>query len=338
MRCAIVDPAGDHKYVYVDREPPSPGPGEVVLQMRAASLNWRDNFLRLHHDTGYGDARGRVPLSDGVGVVAALGAGVAGFALGDRVCPNFFLHWVDGAPTVETIGRALGGSLDGVLAEEMVVPAACLVHAPAHLTDAEAATLPCAGVTAWVSLVERGQARAGDTVLVQGTGGVSVFVLQFAKALGVRTIVISSSDEKLERARALGADETLNYRAHPDWDVAARELTDGRGVDHIVEVGGAETLPRSLNAMALGAHLAIVGGLTGFGAEIPTSALAQRFARLSIVYVGARASFERMNDFIAAQRIRPPVDRTFGFEEGQAAAEQLASGAHFGKLAIQIAA
>jgi NADPH:quinone reductase-like Zn-dependent oxidoreductase len=277
-----------------------------------------------------------VPLSDGAGEVLEVGAGVTALRPGDRVAGNFFQRWVDGPFDAEKGASALGGAIDGVLAEEVVLEAAAAVRFPAALSFEEAATLPCAAVTAWVGLVELGRLAAGETVLAMGTGGVSIFALQLAKALGARVILTSSSDEKLARGRALGADEVVNYRTTPAWDDAARALTGGRGVDHILEVGGASTLPRSLRAVREGGHVTLVGLLGGTRGDPEAAAKAAPGVRVDSVYVGSVRHFEAMNEVVARAGLRPVVDRTFRFEQAREAYAHLAGGRHFGKVVVTV--
>ncbi|HEU4533227.1 MAG TPA: NAD(P)-dependent alcohol dehydrogenase, partial [Polyangiaceae bacterium] len=247
----------------VERPAPSPGPGQVLVRMRAASLNYRDLLAVEGRYPGGALPLPLVPLSDGAGEVTAVGAGVTGLRPGDRVASSFFQGWVDGPFDSKKGATALGGAIDGVLAEQVVLEAAGAVKFPDYLSFEEAATLPCAAVTTWVGLVEMGGLKAGETVLAQGTGGVSIFALQIAKALGARALLTSSSDEKLARGKELGADGLINYKKEPDWAAKALELTGGRGVDVILEVGGAETLPQSIKATRVGGHVTLTGLLTG---------------------------------------------------------------------------
>ena len=317
-----------------ERPDPKPGAGEVVIKMKALSLNFRDLLVV----TGRYNPRmqlPRIPCSDGVGEVVDVGEGVSRVKVGDRVAGAFMPGWVEGEAN-ETKGRsALGGEVDGLLAEYAVLPAEGVVHLPEHLSDEEGATLPCAGVTAWNSLVDAGNIKAGDTVLLLGTGGVSLFALQFAKMHGARTIITSSSDEKLERARALGADETINYKTTPKWDKEIFQLTARRGVDHVVEVGGAGTLPQSIRASRIGGHIALIGVLAG-GSEMNPLPIVMKGIRVSGIFVGSRAMFENMNQAIAQAKMKPIVDRVFGFDEVHDALRHMESGAHFGKIAIRV--
>jgi NADPH:quinone reductase-like Zn-dependent oxidoreductase len=318
-----------------ERPEPVPGPGQVALRIRAASLNYRDLLMVR----GHYDPKQRLPLipcSDGVGEVLAVGEGVERVKVGDRTCPIFAQRWIGGAPTRDKQRSTLGGPLDGTLAEVMVLDAEGVVRVPEHLTDEEAATLPCAGVTAWNALVTHGGVTAGDTVLVQGTGGVSVCALLFGTALGVRVIVTSSSDEKLERARALGAWKTINYVGTPDWGREARALTDGEGVDLVVEVGGGGTLAQSVAALRFGGRIAMIGILSGVRSEIDLLPILMRQIRVQGVFVGSREEFEALNRAVAAHGLRPPVSRIFPVDEARGAFEHLASGEHFGKICLRV--
>lgn len=323
------------EWVRVERPEPRVGPGQALVRIRAVSLNYRDLLL----------SRGRypgtlplplIPTSDGAGEVVAVGEGVTRVKKGDRVAPTFFQTWTDGERTPEKVARALGGSIDGVLAEYVAVDAEGLVHLPESLSFEEGATLPCAAVTAWNALVPQGGLKPGQTVLAQGTGGVSIFGLQFARILGARCIITSSQDEKLERARALGADGTVNYKKHPDWEEKVLELTGGTGVDHVLEVVGAEALPKSVRATRPGGHIALIGLLSGAPAK-PDPALAEpKKLRIVGTYVGSRAMFEDMNRAMAQHRVKPVIDRTFSFDEAPEALRYLEAGAHFGKVVITV--
>jgi NADPH:quinone reductase-like Zn-dependent oxidoreductase len=314
-----------------DRPGPEPGHGEVLVRIRASAINYRD-LATILDPAGRGLPYPRIPNSDGAGEVLAVGPGVTRFAPGDRVAGTFFQRWEAGPITADAMASALGGALDGVLAEEVVLGERGLVAVPAHLSFEEAATLPCAALTAWHALVEKGRLRAGETVLLLGTGGVSVFALQFAALHGARPIVISSSDAKLERAQSLGAWRTVNYRATPDWDRAVLDLTDGVGVDHVVEVGGAGTLERSIAACRIAGHIVLIGVLTG-GASNPTGIM-RKSLTVHGIYVGSRAMFERMNRAIAAAGLRPVIDRAFAFDDARAAYHHMQAAAHFGKIVV----
>ena len=319
----------------VDRPEPRVGPGQVLVQMRAFSLNYRDLMIVK----GIYNPRLRlplVPLSDGAGVVATVGDGVTRFKAGDRVAGIFMQRWLCGELSDSKARSDLGGSLPGVLAEQVVFHEDGLVRVPEHLSDEEAATLPCAGVTAWHALVHAGRIKAGDSVLTQGTGGVSLFALQFARLLGARVLITSSSDAKLARARDMGAAETINYKTTPQWDKRVRELTGDAGVDHVIELGGAGTLPLSLRAVRLGGHISLIGVLTGGAGEVNPLPVLMKNVRLQGIFVGSRDIFEAMNRAIALHRLRPVVDRTVAFTEIRAALAHLESGAHFGKVCLRV--
>lgn len=315
----------------VELPDPRPGPGEVLVRVRATSLNYRDLMIaRASRDAV-------IPLSDGAGEVAAIGEGVTRFAVGDRVTGCFFLDWEDGDPTPESIRAALGGgTTDGMLAELVVLPERALVATPPHLSDEEAATLPCAALTAWSAIFEQAWLRPGQSVLLLGTGGVSIAGLQLARIAGLRTIITSSSDDKLARARALGADETINYRTHPDWEREVLARTGGRGVDLVLEVGGEGTWAKSNAAVRLGGSIVIIGGLARESAEAAHTPLVARGVHATRIYVGSRRMFEAMNRAIALHRMQPVVDRIFPSEEAREAYRCLASQAHFGKIVIRV--
>jgi NADPH:quinone reductase-like Zn-dependent oxidoreductase len=316
-----------------ERPSPEPGPGEVLVRIRASSLNYRDLMTVLDPESR-ALPYPRIPNSDGAGEVLAIGPGVTRFAPGDRVAGTFFQRWECGRITAEAMASALGGAQDGVLAEEVVFAERGLVHVPAHLSFEEAATLPCAALTAWHALIEKGGLKAGDTVLLLGTGGVSIFALQFAALHGACAIVLSSSDAKLERARGLGAWQTVNYRATPDWERAVLELTEGVGVDHVVEVGGAGTLERSIAACRIAGHIALIGVLTG--GEINPTSIMRKSLTLHGIYVGSRAMFEAMNRAIAAADLRPIIDRNFAFDDARAAYHHMQAAGHFGKIVVTV--
>ena len=331
----VTGDAGLDSLERTERPRPEPVPGEVLVAMRAASLNYRDAVI-LKGGYARNDRRPVVPLSDGAGVVEAVGDGVTRFAVGDRVVNCFFRDWTAGEPDEAAMRSAHGGGIDGVLAEAVAFPERALLPIPDHLNFEEAACLPCAAVTAWQALFTKGNLTAGQSVLCLGTGGVSVFALQLAHAAGATVYVTSSSDEKLERAKALGAAGTVNYRTTPDWHKAVKELTGGRGVDHVVEVGGLGTLEKSMRACALNGRIALIGVLTGFeGAVNPLPCV---FDRLSIngIYVGSREMFAALNRCLSANDLRPIVDRTFEFGEARAAYEHLKSGSHFGKVVVTL--
>jgi NADPH:quinone reductase-like Zn-dependent oxidoreductase len=326
---------GLENLVVAERPNPEPGARQVVVAMRAFSLNYRDLLIvrGLYYPK---QPLPLVPLSDGVGEVVRVGAGVTRVKPGDRVSPIFCQKWIAGPPTKAKLLTALGGPLDGTLAEQMVLDDDGVVAVPSHLSDEEAATLPCAAVTAWSALVEQGGLRAGDTVLVLGTGGVAIFALQLAKLLGARVVVTSSSDAKLERAKSLGADELVNYETTPDWDKQVKELTGGVGADHVLEVGGGGTFARSVRAVRPGGQISLIGVLAGASTEVNLAPILMQNIRVQGVIVGSRESFESMNRAVAQHRLRPVVDRVFPFGEARAAFEHLAGQGHFGKVAIRM--
>jgi NADPH:quinone reductase-like Zn-dependent oxidoreductase len=314
---------------------PKPGAGQVVLRMKAASLNFRD-LLVLKGLYNPKLPMPVLPLSDGVGEVIEVGAGVTRVKVGDRVSPIFHQGWLDGAITAEKAQRTLGGPLPGMLAERAVVDHEGVVAVPSHLTDEEAASLPCAAVTAWNALFHSASLKAGETVLLQGTGGVSIFALQLARLAGARVIITSSSDEKLERAKALGASEIINYRTTPAWDTRALELTAGVGVDHVIEVGGAGTLARSLRAVRMGGRVSLIGVLAGAAPELNLLPILMKHVSVQGIFVGSRTMFEAMNRAIASSGLKPVVDRVFPFAESLEALRTMESAGHFGKIAIRI--
>jgi NADPH:quinone reductase-like Zn-dependent oxidoreductase len=335
-RCVLIrDPAGSYRLTSENAAVPVPGEREVLVRVRAVSLNRRDVYI-TKGQYPMPPRPSLVPLSDGAGEVAAVGRGVTRFRRGERVVASFFQRWLRGRPDATTMHSALGGQLDGMLSEFVCLSEEGLVAVPASLTFEEAATLPCAGVTAWNGLYTRGRIEAGDWVLLQGTGGVAIFGLQFAAAFGARPIVTSSSDAKLARAAALGAVATVNYATTPNWAESVRTATGGTGVHQLLEVGGVGTLPKSLACLAPGGHVALIGGLAGFGGDIPVMALIGGLATASGIYVGSREHFEAMNRFIEQHRIRPVVDRVFTVDEAAQAYDHLEQGRHFGKVVIKL--
>jgi len=318
-----------------ERDTPRPGPREVLIRMKAWTLNFRDTLVARGSYGGPPKA-GLIPLSDGAGEVVEIGAGVTRVAVGDRVAGIFMQNWLAGDITAEAGASALGGAIDGMLAEYVVLSQDGVVKVPSHLTWEEAASLPCAAVTAWNALVREARVKAGDTVVLLGTGGVSMIGLQFAKLHGARCIVTSSSDEKLDQARTLGADALVNYRSRPDWEQAVLEHTDGRGADIVVEVGGVGTFDKSLASLRPGGRVCLIGVLTGVSGPVNTAAILRRHLRVHGIYVGSREMFEEMNRAIAVSGIRPPVGSRFGFEEARPAYDHMLAGAHFGKVAISM--
>jgi NADPH:quinone reductase-like Zn-dependent oxidoreductase len=311
---------------------PEPGPGQVLVKMRAWSLNYRDILVVR----GIYAPRLKLPfqiLSDGVGEVVALGSGVTRVKVGDRVAGAFMQKWIGGGLTAEKAASALGGDIRGLAAEYVVLEGNGVVPVPAQLSDEEAASLPCAAVTAWHALISSGKLAPGETVLVQGTGGVSIFALQFARMLGARVIATSSSDAKLKRVRELGASDVINYKTTGEWGRKARELTNGKGVDHVVEVGGAGTLGQSLEAVRTGGRISLIGVLTG-GTVNPIPILMKGIT-VNGIFVGSRVMFEAMNDAIVQNAMKPIVDRVFPFSELPQALKYMESGAHFGKIVLK---
>ena len=331
----IRDAFGLDRLVAAERPTPEPGPGQVLLEMKAASLNYRD-VLTVAGKYNPRQPLPLIPCSDGVGVVAAVGDGVSRVKAGDRVATLFSQKWWGGRPEYDKIRSTLGGPLDGTLAEYMALDENGVVKVPGHLSNVEAATLPCAAVTAWSALATQGDVGPGDTVLVQGTGGVSLFALQLARILGARVIATSSSDEKLERVRELGAWAVVNYVDEPEWGKKARELTGGVGVDHVVEVGGGGTIAQSLKAIRIGGQISVIGNLAGGSTELSLIPILMQNVRLQGIIVGSREGFEAMNRAIAQHELRPVVDRVFPFAETPEAFRYVAAGKHFGKVCIEI--
>ena len=311
---------------------PSPGPGEVLLEMKAASLNYRDMVVLRR---GYGAQTGTLPLipvSDGAGVVQETGSGVSELSEGDRVCPLFMQNWLAGSPNRKKLSSTLGGPIDGVMAEYRCFPESGVYPVPEHLSDVEAATLPCAALTAWSALIGEGRIQPGESVLIQGTGGVSLFALQFAKMAGARAILISGSEEKMKQASQLGTDEVLNYRSQPEWGKIIRDLAGGDGVDHIIEVGGTDTLPQSLRAIRPGGTISMIGVLSGHEMKAQLGLIVTRQIRLQGITVGHRQGFENMCRAINRHQLKPVVDQVYPFESLPEALDRLAGGQHFGKI------
>ncbi len=328
----IRDTFGVDALALSERPDPKPGPGQVVVKTKAVSLNFRD-LLVVKGDYSRKLPLPMTPCSDCAGEVAAVGEGVTRVKVGDRVAGIFMQTWLDGEVNEAKAKSALGAAIGGVLAESVLLHESGLVHIPAHLSFEEAATLPCAGVTAWHALIAEGGLKPGDTVLTLGSGGVSLFALQFARLAGARVISTSGSDEKLARLCGLGASDGINYKTTVDWDKRVRELT-GAGVDHIVEVGGASTLPKSIKAVRMGGRISLIGNVAG-GGEFNPLPLLMKTVRLQGIFVGSREMFEAMNRAISAHSLRPVVDRVFPFAEAREAMHYLESGAHFGKVCIQ---
>lgn len=314
-------------------EPRAPGPGEVQVRIRASSLNYHD-YLVANGTLKVED--GRIPMSDGAGEVTAVGAGVTTFKVGDRVVSTFYQDWHDGEPPGNGFAFVPGDGIDGFARAHATVPAVGLTHAPKGWTHEEAATLTCAGVTAWRALAVNGQLKSGQTVLVQGTGGVSIYALQLAKAAGAFVIATSSSDAKLERLRALGADHVINYKKTPEWGVEAARLSGQGGVDHVVEIGGPGTLPQSIAAIGYSGHIALIGVLTGWEGTIPTGHLMRKQGRIVGIMVGHRRDQADLVRACEATGIKPVIDRSFPLLELADAFRYQASGAHFGKICVTV--
>lgn len=317
----------------VERRDPKPGPDEVLVRVRASSVNYRD-LSTIEDPVSRNLPYPRIPNSDGAGEVVETGDKVTRFKPGDRVAATFFQRWIDGRITEDAMASALGGALDGMLSELVVLHQDGLVSVPEHLSYLEAATLPCAALTAWNSLVEQGNVKAGDVVLLLGTGGVSIFALQFATLLGARVIVTSSSDEKLAKAKSLGAWQAVNYSRTPDWEREVLDLTNGRGVDHTVEVGGPGTLQKSVTATRVAGSIGLIGVLTQ--GELNPTLIMRKSIRLQGIYVGSRRMFEDMNRAIAQHRLKPVIHRTFAFDGAKEAYRAMRAARHFGKLVIEI--
>ncbi len=314
-------------------DPGQPGPGQIRVRLAASSLNFHDYAVVMGMIPS---EAGRIPMSDGAGTVEAVGAGVTQFKPGDLAVSLFFPDWIDGATPATAFTRVQGDGIDGYACEAVVTPEHWFTHAPKGYSAAEAATLTCAGLTAWRALFEDGETKPGSTVLVQGTGGVSIFALQFAKAAGARVIATSSSDAKLERLKALGADEVINYKENPAWGVKALELTGGRGVDTVVEIGGAGTLDQSMMATRVGGHVALIGILAGYAGPVQTVLLMRKSLRVQGLTVGSRAQQLAMIAGIEATGLRPVLDQHFPLADLAAAFRHQESGQHFGKIVVDI--
>lgn len=333
-------PWGTSNLKIAGRPDPQPGPGQVTVRMRAVSLNFRDTIIVAKGGYAKGNENSPpvVPFSDGCGIVEAVGAGVTRVAPGDRVSTLFFPNWVAGPPAPEKAAGALGSpGAPGAGRDIALFPESAVSHVPDYLTDEEVATLPCAALTAWRALFVDARLEPGDTVVLQGTGGVSIFGLQFAHAAGLRTIVTSSSDEKLERARALGATHLVNYRTTPNWHSAVREATEGRGADFVMEVGGAGTLIESLKSVRMGGHIAVIGVLTDASAPPATlspSVMIGTSAKVQGVSVGSREMYESMCRAMALHQIRPVIDRRVPWTDAAQAITEMSGGSHFGKIVL----
>ncbi len=334
MRAYEIRKFGIDELKLTERPEPTPGFGQVVIRVHAVSLNFRD-LMVVKGQYNPKLKMPMVPCSDAAGEVIAVGEGVTRVKTGDRVCGIFMQGWLAGEVSEAASRTAMGGAIDGVLAESVVLSQEGVVLIPEHLSFVEAATFPCAAVTAWDALVMRGQIRAGDTVLTLGTGGVSIFALQFGVMSGARVIATSSSDEKLARAMSMGAWEGINYKTTPDWEERVRKLT-GAGADHVVEVGGSGTLMKSLRAVRMGGTVSVIGALGGGGNEVSPVPVLMKTIRMQGVFVGSREMFEAMNRAVAAHRLQPVVDRVFPFEEAREAMHYMESGAHFGKVVIGV--
>jgi NADPH:quinone reductase-like Zn-dependent oxidoreductase len=326
-------PGGLENLELAERDRPTPRHGEVLVRIRASSVNFHDDLV-VHGKIPAAD--GRVPMTDGAGEVIAVGDGIDELKVADNVVSTFWPYWLGGEMTPAIKRDIPGETVDGYASEYVCRPAHFFTKAPAGYTHAEAATLPCAAVTAWRGLVPCGRVKPGDTVLIQGTGGVSLFALQFAKAAGARVIATSSAEEKLEKLQRCGADAVINYKAVPNWGEKARELTDGRGVDHVVEVGGPATLTQSIAACRTGGHIAMIGVLTGFAAEVAIPALFSNQIRISGISIGSRADQEDMIRAIAVNHLRPVIDRSFPLQEIGAAFRHYESRRHFGKVCLEL--
>jgi len=331
----IVSEDGIDGLVLGERPVPEPGPGQVLVKVSASSINYRD-LSTILAPAARAIPYPRIPNSDCAGTITGLGDGVTDFRQGDRVMGCFFQNWTNGGITPDAMASALGGAIDGVLAEYVVLEQTGVVATPDHLDDDEAATLPCAALTAWNAVGGSHPVKDGDTVLLLGTGGVSVFAQQFSSALGAKTIVTSSSDEKLARIRELGATETINYANDADWEKTVLEMTDGRGVDRVVEVGGPGTLQKSITAVRVGGKVQLIGVLTGGAGTIQPVDIMRKSVTVRGIYVGSRDLFRQMNETISKHVLRPVIDTTVAFADAKAAYDKMKSASHFGKIVIRL--
>jgi NADPH:quinone reductase-like Zn-dependent oxidoreductase len=318
-----------------DHQTPTPGPGEVLIRIHACALNARELMILRGHYT-LPIKPDVVLLADGAGEIVGVGSGVARHKIGDRVAGSVFPRWIDGRFSMD-VAAQIGGSLDGMLTEFVVASEDAVVQIPDHLSFVQAATLPCAGVTAWNALTGLRPPSPGDTVLTLGSSSVSLFAIMFARMHGARVIATTSSDEKAERLRRLGADEVVNYKAFPEWQTAVRELTGGRGVDHVIEVGGGGTLERSLKSVAIEGQIAIIGWLANQTTTIDVGAIAGGVATMRRIAVGSRAQFAAMNRAISAHRMVPVIDRVFDFADALSAFRYFEAGSYFGKVVVRLA-
>lgn len=334
MKCAQLGSFGIEGLAWIERDVPRPGPGEVLVRMEAFSLNYRD-LMVVRGEYNPKLKMPATPLSDGCGEVVEAGEGVTRVKKGDRVAAAFMQGWIDGDIDDVKWKTALGAGPKGVASEFCVFPESGVVRVPEYLSPVEVATLPCAAVTAWNALFETGRVKPGQTVLALGTGGVSTFAVQFARMASASVLVTSSSDDKIVRARELGARAGVNYRNTPEWDKAVRELTDGRGVDHVIEVGGTGTLPRSLRAVRTGGTVSLIGVLAG-GADANLTPVLMRHLRVHGIFVGSRAMFENMLPAMELRQMRPVIDRIFAFDELREALSFMESGVHVGKICLRV--
>ena len=334
MKLATISQPGglDQLQITEGPEPGEPGPGELRVRIHASSLNFHDYAVVAG---AIPTEDGRIPMADGAGVVEAVGAEVSEFKVGDHVVSTFFPQWENGPAPIDNFSTTPGDGIDGFARERVIAPVNGFTLAPKGFSHAEASTLTTAGLTAWRALVVNGGLKAGDTVLTLGTGGVSIFALRFAKMMGARVISTSSSDEKLEWLKALGADHTINYKSTPAWGKRVLELTGGEGVDHVIEVGGPGTLPESIDAVRIGGHIALIGILTGTAGDVPTAKLMAKQARLQGLIVGSRAQQQEMIRAIEANDMRPVIDRSFSLDEIADAFRYEESGKHFGKICLE---